>query len=251
MTGLPWITFAIVVLAGLLAGSIPFALLIGLARGVDIRTQGSGNVGATNLGRALGFRYFLACFVLDAAKGLGPTLAFGLAAGWTGKASLQLSAAEAGLWLAVVVMPVLGHMFSPWIGFKGGNGVATGLGALLGVFPALTIPGIGAFVVFLVVFGVWRYVSLASVLAAASLPLWTWQFFATASVVLAEHPEPRPDLPPVLRESAAAFETRPWVFVMVTALLGALVIWKHRSNIGRLVRGTEPKVGASRAEASG
>ncbi len=223
-------------LAGFLLGSIPFALLLGLARGVDIRTVGSKNPGATNLGRALGFRWFLLCFVLDAAKGLAPTLAFGLARGWTGLKSFNLAAPDALLWLAVMATPVLGHMFSPWIGFKGGKGVATGLGALLGVFPALGIPGLGALVVFLATLAGWRYVGLASVLAAASLPVWTWYFFELTARALTKRPEFPGDAP-------VRFATNPAPFVAVAAALAVLVIVKHRGNLQRLARGTEPKIG--------
>lgn len=242
MTDLPWLLFAICCAAGLALGSIPFALLIGAARGVDIRTMGSRNVGATNLGRALGFRFFLLCFALDATKGFAPTLAFGLATGWSGVESMRLPPEAAGLWLALVVAPVLGHMFSPWIGFKGGKGVATGLGALLGVFPALTLPGLGALVTFLGVFAIWRYVSLASMLAAASLPVWTWYFFRLTASALATGPETELGAP-------TPFPARPGVYVAVTALLAALVIYKHRGNIARLASGTEPRVGAPPAPA--
>jgi glycerol-3-phosphate acyltransferase PlsY len=140
-------------IGGLALGTIPFALLLGKLNGLDVRTVGSKNVGATNLGRALGFKWFLACFALDALKGAAATVGFGLATGSLGRAALELDAAQAGAWLVVVATPVLGHMFSPWVGFKGGKGVATGLGALIGVFPVLTLPAVGSLVVFLGVLG--------------------------------------------------------------------------------------------------
>jgi glycerol-3-phosphate acyltransferase PlsY len=120
-------------------------------------------------------------------------------------------------------------MFSPWIGFKGGKGVATGLGALLGVYPILTIPGVGAFVVFLATLGIWRYVGLSSVLAAGSLPLWTWYLFQIlAKGVPPDSPKQPPDA---------------WPYLAVTIALAALVIIKHRGNLARIGAGTEPKVG--------
>lgn len=238
------IVFAV---AGFLMGSIPFALLLGKARGVDIRTVGSKNVGATNLGRALGVRWFFAAFALDAMKGLVPPLAYGLVMGHVGRPALSLPDADAALWLLVVIAPVLGHMFSPFVGFKGGKGVATGLGAMLGVWPVLTVPGVGALVVFLVVFLVWRYVSLASVVAAASLPLWTWYFFSTVSRLFAE-PGDR-SVPVGLGldgDRTVALAVRPWVFVGAAALIAVAVILKHKGNLRRLADGTEPKAGSPR-----
>jgi len=219
---------------GFVAGSIPFALLIGLTRGVDIRLVGSKNPGATNLGRQLGLRWFILCFVLDVAKGLAPTLAYGLYFNLT--AARGLSTTDSFLWLGVMVCPVLGHMFSPWIGFRGGKGVATGLGALLGVYPLLTVPGVGAFVVFGVTLGIWRYVGLSSVLAAASLPVWTWYFF--------EH------LHRGVPDDAVVQPPDSWPYLAVTLALASLVIVKHRGNLTRVAAGTEPKVGLPEPAAS-
>ncbi|MEM1186050.1 MAG: glycerol-3-phosphate 1-O-acyltransferase PlsY [Planctomycetota bacterium] len=234
-------------IGGLALGSIPFALLLGKLGGIDVRTVGSKNVGATNLGRALGFKWFFACFVLDAAKGAIATVGFGLAAGFLGRASLDLDAGQAWAWLVVSAAPVLGHMFSPWVGFKGGKGVATGLGALAGVFPILTLPAAGSLFVFLVVLGLWRYVGLASVVAAGVLPMWTWFFY---SLLLTEREKAAADSGPV-----DVFSTVPvgvdepvrWPFVVLTVALAAIVIWKHRGNLQRLAAGTEPKVGQPKA----
>lgn len=213
--------------AGFLLGSIPFALLIGLAKGIDIRAVGSKNPGATNLGRQLGFKWFLLCFMLDAAKGLAPTLTYAVLSGAAGDPALPASHAFA--WLGVMISPVLGHMYSPWIGFRGGKGVATGLGALLGVYPVLTIPGLGAFFVFITTLGIWRYVGLSSVLAAGSLPLWVWYFGE------------------LLRRGASAGNNQPpviWPYLGIALLLAVLVIFKHRGNLSRLAAGVEPKIGA-------
>lgn len=232
-----------------LLGSIPFSLLVGLARGVDIRTVGSKNVGATNLGRTLGPRYFAIGFALDALKGLAPTLAAGLLAGVTGRYTIEPTLAW--LWLASVFAAPLGHMFSPWVGFKGGKGVATGLGAMLGVFPILAVPGLGALVVFVTVLLLWRYVSAASCVAAISLPLFTYIAFqfaitqATRDAMPAEALMISPDAADQLRAQIAASHN--WLpFVAVTALLAALVVYKHRGNLRRIGAGTEPKIGSPR-----
>lgn len=209
-----------------LLGSIPFALMLGRLKGVDIRTVGSCNPGATNLGRHLGLKWFLLCFALDATKGLVPTLAYGLISGSTSDPALPPP--EAFAWLGVMVAPVLGHMFSPWIGFKGGKGVATGLGALLGVFPILTIAGTGAFVVFVSTLVLWRYMGLSSVLAAGSLPIWVWYFGEVLGRGASTSNEP----PPIT-----------WPYMVVTIALAALVIYKHRGNLNRMAAGIEPKVG--------
>ncbi len=207
-----------------LAGSIPFGLLIGRMHGVDVRRAGSGNVGATNVGRLLGRKWGVACFVLDLLKGAAPVAIYG----WThGAAAAVRSADPAGDWLAaaqwlgVAAATVVGHVFPIWLGFRGGKGVATGLGAVLGVWPLLTLPAAFAAVVWLAVVRLSAYVSVASIAAAASLPLFTlagaWWFA----------------LPP--RPTA--------VFVGVTAALALLVVWRHRENLSRIRAGREDKVG--------
>lgn len=205
--------------AGYLVGAIPFGLLIARAKGIDIRAVGSGNIGATNVGRVLGRPYFFLCFALDALKGFAPTLAFGLithAADHGTRTPDQL-----WWWLAAMAAPVLGHMFSPYLGFHGGKGVATGLGSLLAVVPILTVPATIALAVYLAVVRTTRYVGVASCSAALSLPL------STAALWLAGAP--------------------PWAgagpAVLTTALLAAVVIVKHRGNLARTLAGTEPRTG--------
>lgn len=222
-----------------LIGSIPFGLVIGRAKGIDIRKHGSGNIGATNVGRVLGKRLGILCFACDLLKGLLPTLAAGVYLGCAGRWSVDPE--TAWQWLAVMSAPVLGHMFCPWIGFKGGKGVATGLGALLGVFPPLTIPAIGAAALWLVALKVWRYVGISSVVASASLPAWVALEFAVAGAA--------GWLPGT--EDWFGVATRALPFFTVGAALAALVIVKHRGNIARTRAGTEPRVtwlgGARRA----
>ncbi len=206
-------------LVAFLVGSIPFGLLVARARGVDIRKHGSGNIGATNVGRVLGRRAGLTVFALDLLKGLAPTLAYGLLSGGTG--SLSLPAHHAWHWLLVMISPILGHMFCPWIGFKGGKGVASALGALLGVFPALTLAGFAAAIVWFASLWLWSMVGLSSVLAAAALPV------AVVGLLMARGVDPVGSGLP---------------FVLTSAALALVVIFKHRANLSRVLKGTEPKV---------
>ncbi len=205
-----------------LAGSIPCGLLIARARGVNIGEHGSGNIGATNVWRVLGRGPGLTCFLCDAFKGLVPTLGAGLAAGTLGRTSLP--AAHAWLWLAVAVAAILGHMFTPFAGFRGGKGVATGFGALLGIYPLLTGPALGALALWIGVAKLTRYVSVASIAAALALPAWLFLTVETLSREPGRH--------------AAALP-----FYVVVAFLAAVVTLKHRANIARLLQGRENRIG--------
>lgn len=206
------------VLVGYLSGSVPFGLLIGFAKGVDIRRAGSGNVGATNTGRVLGRHWGFVCLVLDALKGFLPVLATGLAMGWVGQ---PLTAIQAWRWLAVATAAMLGHIFPLWLGFRGGKGVATGLGVLLGFWHVLTLPGLVAAGIWLLVAGWTGWVSLASITAAAVIPL--------------------------LLLAIAVIGGQPWghvmPFLVCTTALATLVILRHTSNIVRMCEGTEPRIG--------
>lgn len=208
------------VLAGYVVGSVPFGLLIARRKGIDIRQHGSRNIGATNVGRVLGRRYFFLCFALDALKGLVPTLAFGLVSGLV-RTDTPLTPGQTWWWLGAMVAPVIGHMFSVFLRFRGGKGVATGLGALLAVFPVLTIAGGVALGVFLATLRLTRYVGVSSCAAAVSLPITT-----LAAVLIA---------PDRLGGS--------WPAAVVTGLLAAVVVFKHRGNLGRTLAGTEHRLG--------
>ncbi len=213
--------------AGFLAGTIPFGLLIARAKGIDIRKVGSGNIGATNVGRVLGKRYFLLCFALDFLKGFGPVLVAGWMAGVLGKRDVPVL--DEWLWMAAMLAPVLGHVLNPWLKFKGGKGVATSLGALLAVFPHLTVPAAAAFAVFAVVLLGLRYMSVAAMSGAVSLP-----FFVVAGWWIGRGGT-TPDRPSPALESLAPVLT-------LSVLVALLVIWTHRGNIRRLRAGTEPKI---------
>jgi glycerol-3-phosphate acyltransferase PlsY len=205
---------ALLIALSYLAGSVPFGLLIGLAKGVDIRQFGSGNIGATNLGRAVGLRYGLLAFTLDFVKGLGPVLAgklFGISPGRSDfeRYDVQVLCALAAM---------LGHVFPIWLRFRGGKAGATGLG----VGAVLCWPGmLVASAVWLIVWATTRYISLATMLGSVA--------FAIGYVVVALREGSPFDRP---HASLTAF----CAFAMI------LVIVRHRSNIQRLIAGTEAKV---------
>ena len=145
---------------GFASGSVPFAYLLGRLGGVDVREAGSGNPGASNLGRLLGRRWGVGCFVLDVLKGAVPVAA---AAGLDARLGAGLGVPAAAAWVGVAAAAVLGHVFTPWLGFRGGKGVATGLGATLGLYPVVTGPAVLAFGVWYAVVKASGYVGLASV----------------------------------------------------------------------------------------
>jgi glycerol-3-phosphate acyltransferase PlsY len=198
-------TYLIWCLGAFLAGSIPFGLLVmKLAGKGDVRAQGSGNIGATNVMRSGGKGLGIATLALDAAKGFLPVCL----------ARLAGLGPEVLAW--VVLAAVAGHVFTPWLRFKGGKGVATALGAVLAYHPAMVLPAFGVFLATLLVS---RYVSLGSVLAAAALFLTALGLAGAWAIV----PTPAPR----------------WPALLAWALLSGLVILKHRANLERLFRGTE------------
>ena len=213
---LTWLLF---LLGAYLLGSVSFALILGRLNGIDIREHGSGNVGATNLGRALGKKWGLICFFLDLGKGLVPVLAYGFTAGLITTED-AIGTVPMLQWLAVGVAAVIGHVLPVFLGFKGGKGVATSAGALLGFWPVLSVPVLAAGVVWFVVTKTTAYVGLASVIAAAVLPLFVLGFALAMGYEVGEI----------------------GVCGSVTALLAAVVILRHKSNLKRLREGTEDKV---------
>ncbi len=220
---------AIALALAYLVGSIPFGLLIGFAKGIDIRKHGSGNIGATNAIRVLGKRLGALCFALDVLKGLLPTLLLGL---WLGVAGNRLpSTGDAFVHLGLAACAMLGHIFPVWLKFKGGKGVATGFGATLGVWPQMTFPALGALAVWIGCAWITRYVSLSSIVAGLALPV-----FVVAGAMLAA-----PD-----GANRFEFASRAWPYWTVGVLLALLVIVRHRTNMGRLRAGTEPKIGAKK-----
>jgi glycerol-3-phosphate acyltransferase PlsY len=205
----------IVAAFGYLLGSLPFGYLVARAKGVNIFEVGSKNPGATNVGRVLGPKWGRLVFALDALKGAAATFA-----PWGYRMVARDSAPDLGrdgyFYLAIsgLVGAFLGHSFSCFTKFRGGKGVATGAGGFAVLFPQGALVALG---VWLVVVAVSRYVSLASMLAAVSLPA-----------------------------SAFLFHQR-GALIAVSAAVAALVVVRHRANISRLVAGTENKLGAKAA----
>src|SRR6188474_3543661 len=163
------VTLAGLLVGSYLLGSIPFGYLAGRLRGIDIRKVGSGNVGATNVVRVLGKRYGYPVFALDVLKGLGAVkismlMAPGRSPEWN---SPEMFGILAGM------CSVLGHLYPPWLKFEGGKGVATSAGALLALTPVATLIGVA---IWITMFWLTRYVSLASITAAAVLPIFILVF---------------------------------------------------------------------------
>lgn len=187
----------LLILCAYLLGSVPTGLL--LARvfgGVDIRTKGSGNIGATNVYRTLGRRIGILTLAGDCLKGMIPVLA---------AKALEFP----DIWIASVgVAAFLGHIFPVFLGFKGGKGVATALGVFLAASPLAVLAALGVFIIVLVV---WRFVSLASITAAAFMPA-----------------------------LSALIDGKPMIVAM-SLCIAAIVIFKHKDNIKRLRNGTENK----------
>jgi glycerol-3-phosphate acyltransferase PlsY len=199
--------------AAYLVGSIPFGLLVGLARGIDVRTAGSGNIGATNVGRLLGGKFFALVFVLDVLKGLLPMLAAGFVLGFHAEDRTGYL-----LWLLVGFAAILGHMFSVFLKFKGGKGVATSTGVMLGLWPYYTLPGIAGATVWGVAFKASRIVSLASVAGAVAFPI----AYVVIGLLLGW---------PIFGEQLP--------LLVFAFLVGGLIVFRHRSNLARLRAGTE------------
>jgi glycerol-3-phosphate acyltransferase PlsY len=203
------VTLVAVLIGSYLLGSIPFGFLAGRLARIDIRKAGSGNVGATNVVRVLGKRYGYPVFALDFLKGFGAVkvsmlMAPGRPAEWNSSEIVGILAAMSS---------ILGHLYPPWLKFKGGKGVATSAGALLALTPVPTLIGVA---IWIIVFWMTRYVSLASITATVVLPI----------VILVVTPQDPNNGKPL---------------VYASACVAAVVIWRHRSNLSRLIRGTEPR----------
>lgn len=189
--------------AAYLLGSMPFGLLLGKLFGAaDVRKAGSGNIGATNVARVAGPIAGILTLLLDAAKG---ALAVLLAARFTN---------DSALWMMIAgLCALVGHCFPIWLGFRGGKGVATAAGIFLVLCPPAFL---GAVILFILVVLYWRFVSLASISAAAAMPLLIYFFWAP-------HHAP------------------PYVVTFGSLAAALLIVYKHDANIQRLVQGDEPK----------
>ena len=209
-------TYVVTALLAYLLGSIPTGFLVAKARGIDIRAVGSGNIGATNVLRILGKPAGIAVLLADALKGwaavVGGTRLVFLAFGLSPDDTTR----EVHMIIAALCA-ILGHNYTCWLGFKGGKGIATSAGVLTALVPwaLLTILSL-----WIVLFFSTRIVSIGSIAAAASLPVATFGFY------------------------------RSWTLTLVTGLMGALAIYKHRGNLQRLLAGTEPRVVSRPKEAA-
>ena len=201
-------------------GSIPFSLLLGKLKGVDIRKVGSGNVGAMNLGRLLGRPWFIAAFILDMLKGLVPTVL----AGWLLSEGVSVGDRSESIrslcWLLSGMCAVLGHNYPLFLGFRGGKGVSTSLGVALGVYPALTLPAILSFVVWVLGLALTRMSSVGSICGAILFPVFC--------ILLA------------WRQGGALMDR--WPFLLFALVVAGLVVGRHRANIARILAGTETRV---------
>ncbi|HYY14559.1 MAG TPA: glycerol-3-phosphate 1-O-acyltransferase PlsY [Chthoniobacterales bacterium] len=201
-------TYIVAAVIGYLIGSLPAGYIAGRLAGVDVRAHGSGNVGATNVVRVLGKRFGYPVLLIDVGKGLAAVVvARSVANTGTDKAATELAATVAG------ICAVLGHSFPAWLRFRGGKGVATSIGVVFGLMPIAAAIVCG---VWLVTFEIGRYVSLASIVAAIALPI-----------------------------SVAAMLFLHWLRTPVplyfSLSVAALVVIRHRSNLSRLIKGTEPR----------
>ena len=193
-------SIAIMLIASYIIGSIPFGLVAGKAlRGIDVREHGSGNIGATNVMRTLGMGPAVVVFTLDILKGLIPVINAGL-----------FFQAQPWVVIAAGLMSIIGHTFSVFLLFKGGKGVATTLGVLIGLVPAVAAIGFG---VWFIIVLIWRYVSLASMIAAVCIPV---------LLIVLHYPQQK------------------LVFGIIAAVF---IIVKHHSNIKRLIEKKEPRWG--------
>lgn len=209
-----YLIFVPAVVGAYLLGSIPFGLLITKAHGKDLRSIGSGNIGATNVSRALGRKWAYVCFALDVLKGMVPMLAIMFIAKPAGVVMLLL-------WLVVGCAAISGHIFPIYVKFKGGKGVATSFGVALGLWPYYTICALFAITMWVLVVLIWRYVSLASIVASVSFPL------VLISAI-------------ILKQSWDMFNL--WPLLVAATAIPLMVIIRHRDNIKRLLAGTESKI---------
>ena len=213
--------FAFAIIAAYLIGSIPFGLIIAKAHGKDLRSIGSGNIGATNVSRALGRKWGYICFLLDFLKGFVPMIAM---LPFTSPISIQTPREQNivfFLWFSVGCAAILGHVFPIYVKFRGGKGVATSFGIAMGLWPYYTISAFAAGLIWIATVLIWRYVSLSSIIAAISFPI--------AFIVMM-----------IVRTNWEISVL--WPLLIPAFAIPAMVILRHRENIQRLRNGTESKI---------
>jgi len=215
-----WLLTLLCSAIGYVVGSIPFSLLLGKLKGVDIRKVGSGNVGAMNLGRLLGRRWFIAAFILDMLKGFVPTVLAGWLLSQGASVGDRSESIQSLCWLLSGLCAVLGHNYPVFLGFRGGKGVSTSLGVALGVYPALTLPAILSFVVWALCLAFTRMSSVGSICGAILFPV----FCALLG----------------WRQGVAMMDR--WPFLLFALVVTGLVVGRHRANIARILARTETRV---------
>ena len=219
------ITFLVCPLVAFPIGGIPFGLILTALRGIDIRTVGSGNIGATNVARALGRNWGYFCFALDVLKGAIPTAAMHLL---IQRFDFSDSALGMFAWVLVGCATVLGHVFPIYLRFKGGKGVATSAGVALAIWPFFTLPALFALLVWLIVTLISRTVSVGSLIACLAFLLsyiaGFWIFPRDRWII-----------------SAWSLDIH-WPLLIFACLLPVLIIIRHRSNIARLLAGRENRI---------
>ncbi len=215
------ISYVLAACAGYLLGSIPFGyLLVRLVRNEDIREKGSGNIGATNVIRSGSKGLGALTFVLDVLKGFFAVILCGFVMGRTGFPPDP----RANVVALAALCAILGHVYTVWLGFRGGKGVATAFGVFLALAPWAALAALG---VFIIVFAIFRYVSLGSILSAAAFPAFA-----------------------LLLPDALRIERTSWV-TAVLFLAPLTLIVKHHQNIARLLSGSEYRFGGNRVKPTG
>jgi glycerol-3-phosphate acyltransferase PlsY len=206
--------YIVAAIASYVLGSIPTGFLVAKAKAVDIRSVGSGNIGATNVFRILGKPAGVFVLVVDGLKGYA-------ASAWLSDLILQYLASQTTdreyLRIVAGIFVVLGHNYTCWLRFKGGKGIATSAGVLAALVPWTLVISLS---IWIVVFALTRYVSLASIAASFSLPFATWLSGYSPTLII------------------------------ITAAMGLLAIYKHKGNIQRLLQGTERRIGSQPREAT-
>lgn len=217
----PYTVFIISLLTAYLIGSLPFGFWIAKLKGIDIRDHGSGNIGATNVFRNLGARYGITVLILDIAKGLlpvliGSSIILAESSNYLAKSNDE-EALKGLVYVTLAISTIIGHNYTFWLGFKGGKGIATSAGALIPFLPEVLL---GSFIIWIVVFFTSRYVALASIFAALSLPILTYAL---------DHNYLFPDI------------NSSWPVLLFGILAGLMALWRHKSNLQRIVKGEEDK----------
>lgn len=200
-----------IIILSYLAGSFPTAIIVGkISKGIDIREHGSGNAGGTNVFRVLGWKLGVLVMLVDVFKGFLATYYISQFS-YFGDSTLE----STYLMLIAGIFAIMGHIWTIFAGFRGGKGVGTAAGFMLGLMPQAVIVG---FIVFFVILFSTRYVSLSSMIAASSIPITL-----------------------LLQKFGFGIDV-PWIFIGITILIAILIIYTHRSNIERLLKGNENRI---------